>query len=57
LIFQGPVVRCVLRDATDTEIVAHLNPDRRSPGLERGARVRISWETEAARLLPPHVAG
>jgi spermidine/putrescine transport system ATP-binding protein len=57
LIFQGPVVRCVLRDSTGTEIVAHLNPDQRLPGLARGASVRISWEPEATRLLPAHEAG
>jgi spermidine/putrescine transport system ATP-binding protein len=54
VIFQGPVIRCVLRDATETEIVAHLNPDQRPPSLARGARVRISWEPVAARLLPGH---
>jgi spermidine/putrescine transport system ATP-binding protein len=52
LIFQGPVIRCVVRDKTDTEIVAHLHPDERPRGLTRGAHVRISWEPVAARLLP-----
>jgi spermidine/putrescine transport system ATP-binding protein len=54
LIFQGPVIRCVVRDKTEAEIVAHLNPDQRLPGLARGVQVRISWEPAAARLLPEH---
>jgi spermidine/putrescine transport system ATP-binding protein len=54
LIFQGPVIRCVVCDKTEAEIVAHLNPDQRLPGLARGVQVRISWEPTAARLLPEH---
>jgi spermidine/putrescine transport system ATP-binding protein len=54
LIFQGPVIRCVVCDKTEAEIVAHLNPDQRLPGLARGVQVRISWEPAAARLLPEH---
>jgi spermidine/putrescine transport system ATP-binding protein len=52
LIFQGPVIRCVVRDRTDAEIVVHLNPDQRPPGLARGAHVKVAWEPVAARLLP-----
>jgi spermidine/putrescine transport system ATP-binding protein len=53
LIFQGPVVRCVLRDATGDEIVAHLASDRRlaRPGV--GEQGFVSWDEDAARLLPP----
>jgi spermidine/putrescine transport system ATP-binding protein len=53
LIFQGPVVRCVLRDTTGDEIVAHLASDRRlaRPGI--GELGFVSWEEDAARLLPP----
>ena len=52
LIFQGPVVRCVLRDATGDEIVAHLASDRRlaRPGI--GEQGWASWELDSARLLP-----
>jgi spermidine/putrescine transport system ATP-binding protein len=53
LIFQGPVLRCVLRDDAGDEIVAHVHPDQRPAGLERGRRLRVSWEPPAARLLPP----
>jgi spermidine/putrescine transport system ATP-binding protein len=56
LIFQGPVVRCVLRDATGDEIVAHLASDRRlaKPGI--GEPGWASWDPEAARLLPPRAS-
>jgi len=52
LIFQGPVVRCVLRDATGDEIVAHLASDRRiaRPGI--GEQGWASWDRDSARLLP-----
>jgi spermidine/putrescine transport system ATP-binding protein len=55
LIFQGPVIRCVVRDKTGAETVAHLHPDQRPSGLARGAQVRLSWESVAARLLPRHL--
>jgi spermidine/putrescine transport system ATP-binding protein len=51
LIFQGPVVRCVLRDDTGTELTAHIRPDERPPGLERGARLRAVCEASACRVL------
>jgi spermidine/putrescine transport system ATP-binding protein len=53
LIFQGPVVRCVLRDVVGSEIVAHLASDRRlaKPGI--GETGWASWDDDAARLLPP----
>jgi len=56
LIFQGPVVRCVLRDAAGAEIVAHLASDRRlaKPGI--GEAGWASWDEDAARLLPPRPA-
>jgi len=56
LIFQGPVVRCVLRDAGGAEIVAHLASDRRlaKPGI--GEAGWASWDPDAARLLPPRAA-
>jgi spermidine/putrescine transport system ATP-binding protein len=51
LIFKGPVVRCVLRDDAGTELVAHVRPDERPPGLERGARLRAVCEASACRVL------
>ena len=53
LIFQGPVVRCVLRDATGDDIVAHLASDRRLAKPGTGESGWASWEHDAARLLPP----
>ena len=52
LIFQGPVVRCVLRDAAGNEILAHLASDRRiaRPGI--GEQGWASWDRDSARLLP-----
>ena len=52
LIFQGPVVRCVLRDAAGNEILAHLASDRRiaRPGI--GEQGWASWARDSARLLP-----
>lgn len=52
-VFQGPVVRCVLRDAAETEIVANIDEDDRPAGLERGQRLWAAWEPNASRLLPP----
>ena len=51
LIFQGPVLRCLLRDGRGREIVAHLDPDEKVPGLERGALAWASWEGADSRLL------
>ena len=53
------LVRCLQAEGvkflsdTDTEIVAHVSPDQRPSGLERGARVLAWWEPDAARLLVP----
>jgi len=53
IIFQGPVLRCVLRDAADGEILAHIDDDERPDGLQRGAEMWASWDPNGARLLPP----
>ena len=52
LIFQGPVVRCVLRDAAGNEILAHLASDRRIARLGIGEQGWASWDRDSARLLP-----
>jgi spermidine/putrescine transport system ATP-binding protein len=52
-IFQGPVLRCLLRDANDTELIANIDEDARPPGLRRGHRLWAAWDPAAARLLPP----
>jgi len=56
IIFQGPVLRCVLRDAADEEMVAHIDDDERPDGLQRGAEMWASWDPNGARLLPPRPA-
>ncbi len=53
LIFQGPVIRCVLRDAAGTELVAHIRPEQRPDGLERGARLWAIWDAGASCVLAP----
>jgi spermidine/putrescine transport system ATP-binding protein len=52
-VFQGPVVRCTLRAAEGTEIVAHVGPEQALPTLRPGLGLWVGWDTDAARLLPP----
>jgi spermidine/putrescine transport system ATP-binding protein len=51
LVFQGPVIRCLLKDASGTELVAHVRPDQRPDGLERGATLWAEWIADACCLL------
>jgi spermidine/putrescine transport system ATP-binding protein len=53
VVFQGPVVRCALRTADGTQIVAHVGPDHALPNVRPGQTLYVGWETGAARLLPP----
>jgi spermidine/putrescine transport system ATP-binding protein len=53
VVFQGPVVRCILVAPDGTEIVAHVGPEQSIPNLEPGLHLRVSWDPDAARLLPP----
>ncbi len=55
MIFQGPVVRFVLRDAAGAEIIAHVDDDERPGGIARGATVWATWDPSASRLLPPRL--
>jgi spermidine/putrescine transport system ATP-binding protein len=52
LTFQGPVVRTELRAADGAEIVAHIGPDDDLPVLRPGDKVWLTWDDDAARLLP-----
>jgi len=52
-VFQGPVVRCTMRAADGTLIVAHVGPEQALPALDAGLRLWVSWDQDAARLLPP----
>jgi spermidine/putrescine transport system ATP-binding protein len=53
-VFQGPVVRCVLRDPAGGEIVAHLGAELRFAQPAAGDTGWACWDPSAARLLPPH---
>ena len=53
VVFQGPVIRCILVTPDGTEIVAHVGPEQAIPDLQPGLQLRVSWDPEAARLLPP----
>jgi len=52
LTFQGPLVRAALRTVDGSEVVAHIGPEDDLPMLRPGDAVWITWEQEAARLLP-----
>ena len=52
LTFQGPVVRTELRAADGTDVVAHIGPDDELPALRPGDQVWLTWDDDAARLLP-----
>ena len=52
LTFQGPLVRAALRASDGTPIVAHVGPEDDLPALRPGQAVWVTWEKEAARLLP-----
>ena len=53
IVFQGPVLRCALRDGDDNEIIAHVDDDERPEGLTLGASMWATWDPTAVRLLPP----
>jgi spermidine/putrescine transport system ATP-binding protein len=52
MVFRGPVVRCVLRDAAGVEIVAHVDGEDRPTGVGYGATIWATWDAAASRLLP-----
>jgi spermidine/putrescine transport system ATP-binding protein len=53
VVFQGPVIRCILVAPDGTEITAHVGPEQEFPDLRPGLALRVSWDPDAARLLPP----
>jgi len=53
IIFQGPVLRCLLRDGAGDELTAHVDGAERPRGLTHGAAMWAVWDTAAVRLLPP----
>ncbi len=53
-VFQGPVIRCLLRTADGVEVVAHVGSEGRAPRpRHRPAATSLHWDADAARLLPP----
>jgi spermidine/putrescine transport system ATP-binding protein len=53
LVFQGALLRCALRDDSGFELIDYLEASRQQPGVRPGASLWVSWERDAARLLPP----
>jgi spermidine/putrescine transport system ATP-binding protein len=51
--FQGPVTRYTLRAPDGTELVAHVSNEPPVPALRPGLPLWVSWDADAARLLPP----
>ena len=57
MVFQGPVVRFVLRDGAGCQVIAHIDDEERPSGITRGAALWATWDASAARLLPPQPIG
>ena len=53
VVFHGPVVRCTLQAGDGAELVADVGYGGPLPALVPGAPLWVSWEGDAARLLPP----
>ena len=51
-VFQGSVTRYTLRAADGTEIVAHVPNGPPIPAFRPGLPLWVSWDADAARLLP-----
>ena len=56
LVFQGPVLRCALRDPSGGELIDYLEASRQQPGVRPGASLWVSFEPDAGRLLHPDAA-
>jgi ABC-type Fe3+/spermidine/putrescine transport system ATPase subunit len=52
-VFQGPVIRCLLRTADGVEVVAHVGSEGERPELVTGREYSLNWDADAARLLHP----
>jgi len=52
-VFQGPVIRCLLRTQDGIEVVAHVGSEGARPELAAGRTYALHWDADAARLLPP----
>jgi spermidine/putrescine transport system ATP-binding protein len=52
-VFRGPVVRHTLRAADGTVIVAHAAAGPCLPAFRPGLALWLTWDADAARVLPP----
>jgi spermidine/putrescine transport system ATP-binding protein len=52
LTFQGPLVRAAAQAADGSEVVAHIGPEDDLPALRPGSEVWLTWDHDAAWLLP-----
>ncbi len=52
-VFQGSAVRAILRTSDGSELTVHIGPDDGAPVMSPGTEYNISWDADAARLLPP----
>jgi spermidine/putrescine transport system ATP-binding protein len=52
-VFRGPVLRHTLRTADGTAIVAHALAGPCLPAFRPGLALWVSWNADAARVLPP----
>ena len=52
-VFRGPLVRHTLRAADGTVIVAHAAAGPCLPAFRPGLALWVSWDADAARVLPP----
>jgi len=53
VLFQGAVLRCLLRDAQGEEISAQVDVDDHPEGLVKGASIWAAWDPAAVWLLAP----
>ncbi|MFN2427705.1 MAG: TOBE domain-containing protein, partial [Candidatus Binatia bacterium] len=53
VVFQGPVLRCRMRNDSGDDIIANIDEALRPEGLVAGARMWAVWDPTAARLLRP----
>nr|AGC72680.1 putrescine transport ATP-binding protein PotA [uncultured bacterium A1Q1_fos_2286] len=56
MVFQGPVVRCQVRTATGTDLVAHLGPEDEPGAISVGSPITMTWAYEGAYLVPEAIA-
>jgi len=53
VIFQGPILRCLMRDDEGDDIIANIDEAERPDGLTAGSRMWAVWDPSVARLLRP----